>query len=233
VLAFVHSAFGVSAFAVLMAQRRFHYEQAFEHYLRSNRIPYVAVDEAKKSLLPAGHAMRSIKSFDFVVYGTKRNLLVDVKGRMYGGGRREARSAPHPAPASGSISNSASSSSSSSSSGARYESWVTQDDVDSLAQWQELFGRDFTAVFVFLYCLRRQPPDALFEEVFEYGGRWYAPREAALDDYRREMTTRSGKWGTVHVPAAKFMKISREFRPQRDLVQANASIVGEARSARG
>ena len=30
-----------------MAQRRFHYEQAFEHYLRANRAPYVAVDEAK------------------------------------------------------------------------------------------------------------------------------------------------------------------------------------------
>jgi hypothetical protein len=35
-----------------MAQRRHHYEQAFEVYLRSRRIPYVAVDEAKKALLP-------------------------------------------------------------------------------------------------------------------------------------------------------------------------------------
>lgn len=35
-----------------MAQRRHHYEQAFEAYLRSRRIPYVAVDEAKKALLP-------------------------------------------------------------------------------------------------------------------------------------------------------------------------------------
>ena len=33
-----------------VAQRRFHYEQAFEHYLRANRVPYVAVDEAKKAL---------------------------------------------------------------------------------------------------------------------------------------------------------------------------------------
>src|SRR5688572_22372104 len=36
-----------------MAQRRFHYEQAFEHFLRANRVPYVAVDEAKKALMPA------------------------------------------------------------------------------------------------------------------------------------------------------------------------------------
>ena len=33
-----------------MAQRRFHYELAFEHYLRAKAIPYVAVDEAKRSL---------------------------------------------------------------------------------------------------------------------------------------------------------------------------------------
>ena len=199
-----------------MAQRRFHYEQAFEHYLRANRIPYVAVDEARKALLPAGHSMRSIKSFDFVVYGSQRNLLVDVKGRMYGGAR-----------SSGSRGGSRGGGG-----GARYESWVTQDDVDSLVQWQELFGGEFTAVFVFLYCLRRQPPDALFEEVFEYGDRWYAPREVQLDEYQREMVPRSGKWGTVHVPAAKFMRISREFRPQRDAAQVKTSIVSETRAAR-
>lgn len=41
-----------------MAQRRHHYEQAFEAYLRSRRIPYVAVDEAKKALLPMHSAAR-------------------------------------------------------------------------------------------------------------------------------------------------------------------------------
>ena len=47
-----------------MAQRRFHYEQAFEYYLRANRVPYVAVDEAKKSLLPEGETLESLKSFE-------------------------------------------------------------------------------------------------------------------------------------------------------------------------
>ena len=51
-------------------------------------------------------------------------------------------------------------------SSSRYESWVTQDDVDSLTHWQKLFGSDFQAVFVFAYCLRKHPPDALFEELF-------------------------------------------------------------------
>jgi hypothetical protein len=70
-----------------MAQRRFHYDQAFEHYLRSRQIPYVAVDEAKKAL----HGAAALKSFDFVVYGqTGANLLVDVKGRKHSGRSRRS-----------------------------------------------------------------------------------------------------------------------------------------------
>lgn len=195
-----------------MAQRRFHYEQAFEHYLRANRVPYVAVDEAKKALLPASSARQatnaSIKSFDFVIYTPSRNMLIDVKGRMFGTSRSQAGAAS-------TISN------------RRYESWVTQDDVDGLRHWRTLFGGDFEAIFVFAYCLRQQPPDALFEEVFTHGGRWYALREVRLEDYCREMVPRSSSWGTVHVPGKAFARISRPFsarssvspesvRPQRN-----------------
>jgi hypothetical protein len=182
-----------------MAQRRFHYEQAFEHYLRANRIPYVAVDEAKKALMPAlekssvkkGSAAKpaaALKSFDFVVYAPNRSLLVDVKGRMFGS---QASVNPH--------------------SGRRFESWVTVDDVESLRHWQKLFGSDFQAVFVFAYCLRQQPPDALFEELFAFGDKWYALREITLDDYEKAMVNRSGKWQTVHVPGEAFGRISHPF----------------------
>ncbi len=69
----------------VMAQRRFHYDNAFEHYLRAKQIPYVVVDEARKAL--AGPM--PLKSFDFVVYGAgKSNLLVDVKGRKHSGKTR-------------------------------------------------------------------------------------------------------------------------------------------------
>jgi hypothetical protein len=172
-----------------VAQRRFHYEQAFEHYLRSNRVPYVAVDEAKKALAPAtgkGGGPSSLKSFDFVVYTPARNLLIDVKGRMFG--------RPSKTPA-----------------GGHYESWVTRDDVQCLEQWERLFGEGFAATFVFAYCLRRQPPDALFEEVFEFNERWYALREVGLHDYRAAMQPRSAKWETVSIPARTFAAISRPF----------------------
>lgn len=62
-----------------MADRTVHYEAAFEGLLRDRRIPYVAVDEAKKALF----ANARLKSFDFVVYPPgKVRLLVDVKGRQ-------------------------------------------------------------------------------------------------------------------------------------------------------
>jgi len=46
-----------------MAKRDNHYEAAFEAYLRDRRLPYVAVDEAKRSRLSDG----SLKSLDFLV----------------------------------------------------------------------------------------------------------------------------------------------------------------------
>lgn len=46
-----------------MANRDNHYEAAFEEYLRVHGIPYVAVDEAKRSRW----AEASIKSLDFIV----------------------------------------------------------------------------------------------------------------------------------------------------------------------
>ena len=69
---------------ILLAIRKHHYEAAFEAFLRDRKIPYVAVDEAKRALF----ANARLKSFDFVVYSKNGpNLLVDVKGRM---GRKRA-----------------------------------------------------------------------------------------------------------------------------------------------
>ncbi|TVQ52607.1 MAG: hypothetical protein EA377_09805 [Phycisphaerales bacterium] len=188
-----------------MTQRRFHYEQAFEHYIRANRVPYVAVDEAKKSLLPEGSPTAALKSFDFVVYGAGRNLLVDVKGRMFGS-----------ANATSSVSN------------RRFESWVTRDDVEGLSRWQTLFGPEFEAVLVFAYCLRQQPPDALFEEVFSFGRRWYVLREVTLEDYRKHMVDRSAKWDTVHLPAERYREVARPFTIRRPASESHPPSCGRS-----
>lgn len=206
-----------------MTQRRHHYELAFEDFLRSSRIPYVAVDEAKKALLPDNASPRlecasdgerptSVKSFDFVIYGDTQNLLLEVKGRrispralaaartgMQADPRTGARTAPR----------------------SRLESWVTQDDVVSLATWGRLFGQGFEPAFVFVYWCEEQPPDALFQEIFENRGRWYALRCVLLSDYRANMKVRSPRWRTVHIASSRFEQISQPFTAGRTL-QAHA-----------
>lgn len=162
-------------------RRRHHYDAAFEEYLRSRRVPYVAVDEARKALVP-GTEECSLKSFDFVIYGQATNLLVEIKGRLYDG-------KPGRAP--------------------RLESWATEEDIRSLREWECLFGSGFRAALVFLYCCPHQPPAPLFEELFEFRGLWYILRLVLVDEYARVMRPRSPRWRTVHLPAAQFERLSR------------------------
>ncbi|MBL8759087.1 MAG: HYExAFE family protein [Phycisphaerae bacterium] len=200
-----------------MAQRRHHYERAFEAYLRLQRIPYVAVDEARKALLPEGAGFKvdspglsgvmvsqALKSFDFVLYGEGVNQLVDVKGRKVSrrmGGQSAVREAIGKAgPAVGQASG-------------RLESWVTMDDVESLRAWRALFGEGFDAAFVFVYWCDEQPPDGLFQEVFDYQARWYALRAISLDAYAGAMKTRSPRWRTVDLPRREFEMLSQPFAP--------------------
>jgi hypothetical protein len=178
-----------------VAQRRFHYEVAFEHYLRANTIPYVAVDEAKRALraVPRHHAGASgpdataparLKSFDFVVYSQAGpNLLVDVKGRKHSG--RGGRS---------------------------MQNWVTGEDVEALAEWATIFGAGFEPAFVFMFWCETEPPDALFQEMFEFGGRWYAVLAVRLRDYQANQKPRSARWGTVSLPAKAFDGCARPLK---------------------
>ena len=118
-----------------MADRTVHYEAAFEAFLRSRGIPYVAVDEAKKALF----ANAKLKSFDFVVYSKNGpNLLIDVKGRQARdrtGGRKN------------------------------FETWTTERDVEDLMQWEQVFGEGFKAVLTFVYWIDAPltPEPGMFE----------------------------------------------------------------------
>ncbi|MDX2118602.1 MAG: HYExAFE family protein [Planctomycetota bacterium] len=199
-----------------MAQRRHHYEQAFEELLRTRRIPYVAVDEARKALVPDSGPLRwrhdsppgednpaSLKSFDFVLYGDGINLLAEVKGRRVGRARPQPKHTGGPQLASPNGRPNRPS--------ARLESWVTLEDIRSLQAWERLFGPEFQAAFLFVYWCDEQPPDGLFQEVFEHRGRWYAVRAVALEQYTRVMKIRSPRWGTMHVAPSVFEQISQPF----------------------
>jgi hypothetical protein len=161
------------------------YEAAFEAYLKTNGLCYVAVDETRRACL----GDTPVKNLDFIVLGVSGSrLLVDVKGRQFPGGSPDKP---------------------------RYtwECWSTQEDIDGLTNWTRLFGPDYLALFVFMYriqatiTLEDDPPDR-----FEFRGENYLLRAVTLDDYRRHMKVRSPKWGTVGLPNAVYRDLARPFR---------------------
>ncbi|MDP6635536.1 MAG: HYExAFE family protein [Phycisphaerae bacterium] len=164
-----------------MARRSIHYEAAFEDYLRSRGLPYVAVDETKKAIF----ANAAVKSFDFLVYsGSGPNLLVDVKGRKFpdsaaGRSQRSSRA---------------------------WENWITRQDVEGLGEWEKVFGSDFRAVLVFAYWLQGPPQRAPFEDVHIYGEKSYGFVGISLDRYVSRARPRSVKWETITMPTAEFRK---------------------------
>ena len=160
-----------------MGRRSVHYEAAFESYLRARGWPYVLVDEAKKSVF----ANVSIKSFDFLVYSsTQPNMLVDVKGRKFPA--RSTRSAR------------------------RWENWITREDVESLLEWENIFGPEFVAVLVFAYWLQGPPEHAPFEDVHFHRQRHYAFAAMRLRDYVEAARPRSPKWQTVSMASGQFAR---------------------------
>ncbi len=165
-----------------MARRHIHYEAAFEDYLRSRGLPYVAVDETRKAIFAGAR----VKSFDFLVYHDRgANRLVDVKGRKFPydtlGNRRQ------------------------------WENWVTEEDLQSLAEWERVFGEGFEAVLVFAYWLTSSGADAPFHSLHPFRGEYYAFLAVPLSAYRSKSVRRSPKWGTVTVPTKAFRELASAF----------------------
>ncbi|HEY2761158.1 MAG TPA: HYExAFE family protein [Pirellulales bacterium] len=164
-----------------MAKRSNHYEAAFEEYLRSRQIPYVAVDEKKRALLGGG----SLKSLDFIVSPVVGgSWLVDVKGRRFPAGSGQQKQ--------------------------YWKNWSTRDDVRSLGAWQQLFGAASRALFVFAYEIVGDRAPLAAERLFEYGGRLYAFIGIQLDDYAAAARPLSAKWDTLAMNVARFRELATD-----------------------
>ena len=179
-----------------MANRDNHYEAAFEEYLRSKGVPYVAVDEAKRSLLSDG---ASIKSLDFIVSGgvdvsaspgSGENArpagpvswLIDVKGRRFPSGDVQKQ---------------------------YWKNWSTRDDLLSLTQWEELFGPSFRGLFVFAYDVLGDRAPLPTEELFRFRGSLYGFIAVPVADYAAHAHPISPRWDTWAMPAAEFRRFAR------------------------
>lgn len=119
-----------------------------------------------------------LKSFDFMVYSQKGpNLLVDIKGRQACQGN------------------------------GGFQTWASQQDVDDLMQWQQVFGPGYLAVLMFVYWI--DPPLVPDPSVFEHNGRSYLLLGVDLESYRAHMRRRSTRWQTVCLPAQDFRELAR------------------------
>lgn len=163
-----------------MANRDNHYEAAFEAYLRDHGVPYVAVDEAKRSVLADGG---SIKSLDFIVSSPGQvTWLVDVKGRRFPSGDEQKQ---------------------------YWKNWSTRDDLTSLAQWETLFGSGFHGLFVFAYDVLGDRAPLPAEEMYEFRNSLYGFVTVSLDAYAQFARPISPRWDTVAMPASDFRRLAR------------------------
>ncbi len=167
--------------------RTSHYELAFEAFLDRRGTPYVAVEDVRHVAKAAAGA----KLFDYIVYPPgAAACLVDVKGRKT---QRRLRDGD-----------------------CREKTWVTRRDVEGMAAWQDVFGSDYAAAFVFAYWLADDPE--LWDDasegahpLFAFAGRRYAFYLVPLSEYARHFKQFSQRWDTVTIPRGTFRAISRNL----------------------
>ena len=163
-----------------MANRDNHYEAAFEEFLRSRGVPYVAADEARRTVLADG---ASLKSLDFIVsVPGGPTWLVDVKGRRFPSGESQHQ---------------------------YWKNWTTRDDLVSLAQWEQLFGETFQGLFVFAYDVLGERAPLPAERLFTFRESLYGFIAVALRDYAAAARIISPKWDTVAMPTGDFRRLAR------------------------
>jgi hypothetical protein len=164
-----------------MANRDNHYEAAFEAYLRSRRVAYVAVNEQRRSQIGGG----SLKNVDFLVSPADgATLLVDVKGRRFPSGQRSPQ---------------------------YWRNWTTWDDLRSLARWQDQIGAHSLALFGFVFHVVGERSPVPAERLFVHRDRAYAMLAVRVVDYIRFARPLSAKWQTATMPAVVFRQAAIPF----------------------
>lgn len=166
-----------------MADRANHYEAAFEAYLRSAGVPYVAVDEARRAVMADG---RSLKSLDFIVASPRGFAwLADIKGRRFPSGDERHQ---------------------------YWKNWSTRDDLESLAEWERLFGPGFRGLFVFAFERVGPRLPVAPEDLFTFRDRQYGFLAVELSAYRAAARPISPRWDTVAVSGGEFRRLARSMR---------------------
>ena len=176
-----------------MANRSNHYEAAFEAL---HPVAPGAVRGRRRGQAGAFRATTGSRIPDFLLYPRLGpNLVVEVKGKR--GKNAEGRRP--------------------------WENWVTTDDLDGLARWQEMFGPGFRAILAFAYA-EPLPPFPLPRD--ERSVRVPGPRRIASGRSGSTTTSpTSGRegpaWKAVAMARAAFR---RRVRPLREWLPMTVGI---------
>ena len=166
--------------------RQNEYEMAFENWLCDNHARYVAVDQHKRNIF----ARNKVKSFDFIIYPSDYGLIIaEIKGRKFKGTSLQGLKG--------------------------LECWVTIEDIQGLTGWEHIFeldGNGCRAWFIIVYKFDKIDVETDGREVYDFNGNQYIFYAVELNDYKAFMKTRSPKWQTVTLPAAKFRDLAVPLR---------------------
>ena len=105
--------------------------------------------------------------------------------------------------------------------------WSPQEDIESLGQWEDLFGDNFRGLFVFGYHVLGDRSPLPPGQCFEYRQRLYAFVAVRLDDYAVWSRPVSNRWDTVAMPAAVFRRMAQPVEELLDVGAAKTSTPSE------
>jgi len=103
-----------------------------------------------------------------------------------------------------------------------WKNWSTRDDLESLAQWEGLFGENFRGLFVFAYDVLGDRAPLPAEQLFEWRGNLYGFVAIPLAEYASYAHLISPRWDTVAMPTADFRRLARPLEELLGLTQAKA-----------
>ena len=156
------------------------YERAVEQFLRSHRLPYLAVNQRRRPLTGQG----PVKNFDFLVRARSgQHYLVEVKGRQFPYVLRGKK--------------------------VYWENWVHEEDLEGLRLWRGYFGFGFTGVVCYAYLITEPEYVDSFPSRSCWQGREFGLVAITLEDFVRWSRQRSSRWKALHIPPARFRQLIR------------------------
>ena len=156
-----------------------HYERAFASWLRERNIPYLSVDQLRRSSDDEG----PIKNFDFLVHHGSRHYIVDVKGRQFPQVSRGRET--------------------------WWENWIHYADLEGLFAWERHFGEGYEGLLVYCYWLQLSADESGAQKTISVADRDYLIVGIEAKRFAENCRKRSAKWQALSIPAKTFTSLIR------------------------